>query len=226
MKVTDCTNCSVRCTICRSRVLSPLTSNQFELQRSFIRINVLSALIFRTSSPWSLETFIRTSCLQKLGHLVFRIFKPLDVGDVHQNLCLQNLQHLIRNAILRGWDCSSELPVSESSVWLLGKTSELSDADYLHDQKHVFRSTLEWYCLRIPLLMACLLPQGQNLYYNLVANVRVPKLFIQLKYLLSSKLRDIYAEQNLVLKISPFFMMTKLCIVMTQFCTNLSHIRM
>src|ERR1044072_6016608 len=31
------------------------------------------------------------------------------------------------------------------------------------------------------------------------ANIRVPKLFIQLKYLLSSKLRDIYAEPNLFL---------------------------
>src|ERR1044072_9643459 len=47
--------------------------------------------------------------------------------------------------------------------------------------------------------MECLLPQSQNLIYNLVAHVRVPKLFIQLKNLLSSKLRDITAEPNLVL---------------------------
>src|ERR1044072_2374180 len=114
-------NCSVRCTICRSHVLSPLTSNQFELQRSLIRINVLSSLIFRTSSPWNLETFIRTSCLQKLGHLVFRIFKSLEAGDVHQNFCFQSLQHLIRNTIFRSWDCSSELPVSECMTWFLAK---------------------------------------------------------------------------------------------------------
>src|ERR1044072_6873333 len=124
MKVTYCTTCSVRCIICRSHVLSPLTSNQFELQRSLIRINVLSALIFRTSSPWNLETFIRTSCLHKLGHMVFRIFKSLDAGDIHQNFCLQNLQHLIRNTIFRNWDCSSELPVSESSTWSLGRSEE------------------------------------------------------------------------------------------------------
>src|ERR1044072_4432502 len=106
-------------------------------------------------------------CLQRLGHLVFRIFKSLDAGDVHQNFCLQNLQHLIRNTIFRGWDCSSELPVSESSAWLLGKSSELSDDDYLYDQKHVVRSALECYCLRAQLLMECLLPHGQNLFYDL-----------------------------------------------------------
>src|ERR1044072_639398 len=38
-KVTALYECSVRCTICRSLVLSSLTSNQFELQRSLIRIN-------------------------------------------------------------------------------------------------------------------------------------------------------------------------------------------
>src|ERR1044072_6057554 len=113
--VTACTNFSVRCTICQSLVLSPLTSNQFELQRSLIRINFF-ALIFKTSSPWNLETFIRTSGLQSLWHLVFRIFKSSEAGDVHQNFYLQNLQHLIRNTIFGSWDCSSELPVSESST--------------------------------------------------------------------------------------------------------------
>src|ERR1044072_8090981 len=72
-------------------VLSHLTSNQFELQRSMIRINVL----FRD--------------LQN--------FKSLESGDVHQNfwsseswaLGLQNLQ------VFRGWRRSSELLSSESS---------------------------------------------------------------------------------------------------------------
>src|SRR5580765_3786845 len=84
-------------------------------------------------------------------------FKPVESGDIQQNFwssgffgtwssessslrtletfnrtsCLQNLQHLIRTIFIRGWDCSSELPVSESSEWLLGKSSELADADYL-----------------------------------------------------------------------------------------------
>src|ERR1044072_9209668 len=70
-------------------------------------------------------------CLQSRWHLVFRVFESSDVGDVHQNFCLQNLQHLIRIIVFRGWDCSSELPVSESSERLLGKTSDLADADYL-----------------------------------------------------------------------------------------------
>src|ERR1044072_4715911 len=123
--------------------------DQFEFQRSLIRINFL---------------------LPDLQN-----FKSLESGDVHQNflsseswaLGLQNLQHLNRNTIFRSWDCSSELPVSESSVCLLSKSSELSEADYLHDQKHVFRSALERYCLRVQLLMECLLPQSQNLFYNL-----------------------------------------------------------
>ena len=85
-------------------------------------------------------------CLQRHWHFVFRIFKSLDAGDVHQNFCLQNLQHLIRNSIFRSWDCSSELPVSESSTWFLGKALELSEADFLHDQKHDFRSALRCYC--------------------------------------------------------------------------------
>src|ERR1044072_4758025 len=80
--------CSVRCTIRRAHVLSTLTSNQFELQRSLIRINFLLAEIFRTSSPWNLETFIRTSGLQN----------SLALG-------LQKLQ------VFGCWRRSSELPV-------------------------------------------------------------------------------------------------------------------
>src|ERR1044072_8303951 len=64
LKVTALYECSVRCTICRTLVLSSLTSDQFELQRSLIRSNFLLAEIFRTSSPWNLTTFNRTSGLQ------------------------------------------------------------------------------------------------------------------------------------------------------------------
>src|ERR1044072_8101807 len=142
LKVTFCTNCSVRCTIRRAHVLPSLTSNQFELQRSLIRINILFAEIFRTSSPCSLETFIRTFCLQKRWHLVFRIFKSLDAGDVHQNFCLQNLQHLIRITFFRDWDFfirTSCLRVFRMASWQIFRTCgrRLSS-----DQKHVFRSAL------------------------------------------------------------------------------------
>ena len=73
-------------------------------------------LVFRVFGTWSSES----SSLQKLETFI-------------RTSCLQNLQHLIRNTIFRSWDCSSELPVSESSTWFLGKLSESSEADL--DQK-------------------------------------------------------------------------------------------
>src|ERR1044072_3532798 len=66
-----------------------------------------------------------------LWHLVFRIFKSSDTGDVHQNFLSSESSALDQNHFFRGWDCSSELPVSDSSERLLGKSSELADADYL-----------------------------------------------------------------------------------------------
>src|ERR1044072_4322138 len=105
-------------------------------------------------------------CLQRRWHLVFRIFKSLDAGDVYQNFYLQNLQHLIRNTFFRSWDCSSELPVSESSTWFLGNASEFPEADLHQSQNDVFRSASECYLLRVQLLMSCFLPQSQNLFDN------------------------------------------------------------
>src|ERR1044072_8539113 len=84
-----------------------------------IRMNSF-ALIFRTSSPWNQETFIRTSGLQNLWHLVFRIFKSSEAGDVHQNFLSSESSALDQKHNFRSWDCSSELPVSESSTWFLG----------------------------------------------------------------------------------------------------------
>ena len=141
-KVTALYECSVRCTICRSLVLSSLTSNQFELQRSLIRIN--------EHLPWSSELqargiWRRSSELlvfRILWHLVFRIFKSSDAGDVHQNFCLQNLQHLIRTIFFRSWDLfirTSCLRVFRMTSWQIFRTCWrwLSS-----DQKHVFRSAL------------------------------------------------------------------------------------
>jgi len=164
LKVTFCTNCSVRCTIRRAHVLSTLTSNQFELQRSLIRINILLAEIFRTSSPWNLETFIRTS--------VFR-----DAGTwSSESSSLWTLETFIRTSVFRifsTWSephsseagtCSSELPVSESSEGLLGKSSELADADYLLIRNTSSEALWMMLCLRVQLLMEWLLPQSQNLF--------------------------------------------------------------
>src|ERR1044072_1123455 len=64
--------------------------------------------------------------------------------------------------------------------------------------------------------MICLSTQKQNLEYQNCS--------FTLKYLLSSKPRDIQAEPNLVLTISPFLMMTKLYSLMKQFCINISQI--
>src|ERR1044072_9657209 len=71
----------------------------------------------------------------------------------------------------------------------------------------------------------CDFPEPEHdLFLILKSNVRVPKLFIHKNYLLSSKHRDMHAEPNLVLTISPFLLMTKLCILMNQFCINISQI--
>src|ERR1044072_1320921 len=146
--VTACTNFSVLCTICQSLVLSPLTSNQFELQRSLIRINSF-ALIFRTSSPWNLETLIRTSGLQSLWHLVFRIFKSSEAGDVHQNFRSSKSLALDQKRNIRSWDRSSELLVSESSTWFLGKLSESSEADLHQKQKQCLQKRIRMESFRL-----------------------------------------------------------------------------
>src|ERR1044072_6163266 len=89
-------------------VLSSLTSDQFEVQRSLIRI---SESLPRSSELQARGIWRRSTELlvfRILWHLVFRIFRSSDAGDVHQNFLS-----------------------SESSEWLLGKSSELADADYL-----------------------------------------------------------------------------------------------
>src|ERR1044072_3317389 len=109
-------NCSVQCTFAEHLYFLLLTSEKFEfhlmldqkqlsschdlqnfkssesgdVQRNFWSSGFFGTWSSESSSLQMLETFIRTSGLQ-------------------------NLQHLIRSTIFRGWDCSSELPVSESS---------------------------------------------------------------------------------------------------------------
>src|ERR1044072_8452573 len=51
-------------------------------------------MIFRTSSPWNLTTFNKTSGLQDSLALGLQSLQVLNAGDVHQNFCLQNLQAL------------------------------------------------------------------------------------------------------------------------------------
>src|ERR1044072_6222836 len=77
-----------------------LTSNQFELQRSLIRINesLPRSSELQARGIWRRSTELLVFRIR--SHLVFRVFKSLDAGDVHQNFCLQNLQHLIRTTSL------------------------------------------------------------------------------------------------------------------------------
>src|ERR1044072_8138313 len=93
LKVTALYECSVRCTICRTLVLSHLTSDPFELCLMLHQNQRIFAEIFRTSSPWNLRTFNRTSGLQD----------SLALG-------LQKLQ------VFGRWRRSSELQSSESSA--------------------------------------------------------------------------------------------------------------
>ena len=68
------------------------------------------------------------------------------------------------------------------------------------DQKHVFRSALRCYCCAYNFWWSDFCLRVRICFKHSAANVRVPKLFIQLKYLLSSKHRDIHAEPNLFLQ--------------------------
>src|ERR1044072_3924412 len=101
--------------------------DQFELQRSLIRINLLprsselqvlgiwrrssELLVFRifgtcsseSSSPQKLEMFIRTSGLHNLWHLIRNATS--EAGTVHQNFLSQNLQ-------LGFWESESESSTS------------------------------------------------------------------------------------------------------------------
>src|ERR1044072_3963792 len=89
----------------------------------------LFAEIFRTSSPWNLRTFNRTSGLQDSLALGLQKLQVFRCWRRSSKLLSLESSALVQNHIFRGLDCSSELPVSESSEGLLGKFSEL--ADYL-----------------------------------------------------------------------------------------------
>src|ERR1044072_784774 len=113
LKVTALYECSVRSTICRTLVLPHLTSDLFELHRSLVRINFLLAEIFRTSSPWNLTTFNRTSGLQDslaLGLQNLHVFGPMrrssellssESSALVQKHDLQMLGLFIRTSCLR-----------------------------------------------------------------------------------------------------------------------------
>src|ERR1044072_4553553 len=76
MTETFCTNCSVRCTIRRSLVLSYLTSDLFEFHLMLDQSQRIFAEVFRTSNPWNLETFTQNFWSSDFfGAWFFRVFK-------------------------------------------------------------------------------------------------------------------------------------------------------
>src|ERR1044072_6082040 len=143
-------------------------------------------MFFRTSSPWKLKTFNRTSGLQDslaLGSselvffpamfflaMIFRTSNPWKLETFIQNFWSSDFfKHLIRSTIFRGWDCSSELPV-QSLQKLLGKSSEYADADDLLIRNRSSEALWIVFGLRMQLLMKRLLLQNQNLFKALSSN--------------------------------------------------------
>src|ERR1044072_4049785 len=115
-----------------------------------------------------------------------------------------SIKHLIRSLIFRGWDVHQNF-LSRVFRCFFGKSSEHADAgDLLLIRNKSSEALWIIFGLRLQLLMERLLLNDQNLLKHSAANVRVPKLIIHLKSLLSSKLRDISAEPILFLQSPPF----------------------
>src|ERR1044072_7972525 len=126
-----------------------------------------------------LETFNRTSGLQSSSSTRSEA-QSSDAGTVHQNF------------LSRVFRC------------FFGKSSEHADADDLLIRNMSSEALWIVFGLRMQLLMERLLLQSHNLFKHSAATVRILKLIIQLKYLLSSKLRDVSAEPILFLQIKYF----------------------
>src|ERR1044072_8185776 len=88
-------------------------------------------MIFRTSSPWNLETFNRTSGLQHSLALGLQNLQVMNAGDVQQNICLQSLQALDQKQILQRLGLVHHNFLSQCLQMLLGNSSELANADDL-----------------------------------------------------------------------------------------------
>src|ERR1044072_9462361 len=88
-------------------------------------------MIFRTSSPWNLETSNRTSGLQDSLALGLQNLQVLNARDVLQNFCLQNVQALDQKQILQRLGLVHQNFLCQSLQMLHGNSSELADADDL-----------------------------------------------------------------------------------------------
>src|ERR1044072_689258 len=111
--------------------------------------NQFLAMIFRTSGPWNLETFIRTSCLQNLWHLVFRIFKSSEAGDVHQNFRSSESWAFdqkcnIRNATSEAGSVHQNFLSQNLQLGFWANDHTLQKLTCIRVRNSVFRITSEW----------------------------------------------------------------------------------
>src|ERR1044072_8241746 len=143
MKVTACTNLISYLYFCQSLVLSPLTFKQFEFQMKLDQNQCLD-MIFRTSGPWNLETFIRTSDLQNLWHLVFRIFKSSEAGDVHQNFRSSESWALDQKRNIRSWTVHQNFLSQNLQLGFWANDQNLQKLTCIRIRNSVFRSASEW----------------------------------------------------------------------------------
>ena len=153
-----------------------------DLHGALIRVNSSYALIIRTSSPRILETFLRTSVFRVLGTWSSESSSLRQRGRSSEHAVFKVFRAWVCK-VFRGWTVHQNF--WSQNFW---KASGIEQTRF-------------WIRISALDVKICLTYQE---------HIRVPKLFIHLKYLLSSKHRDLIAEPNLVLTISPFLMMTKL----------------
>src|ERR1044072_9023572 len=107
------------------------------------------AYIFRTSSLWNLETFIRTSGLQSLWHLVFRIFKSSEAGDVHQNFRSSESLALDQKRNIRSWTVHQYFLSQNLQLGFWASESESSEADLHQSQKQCLQKCIRMESFRL-----------------------------------------------------------------------------
>src|ERR1044072_4964159 len=143
MKVTACTNLlspmyclPVFCTF-------TIDFEQFEFHLKLDQ-NLFLALIFRTSGPWNLETFIRTSGLQRLGTWSSESLSPQKLETFIRTSGLQNLWHLIRNATSEAGTIHHNFLSQNLQLSFWENDQSHQKLTCIRVRNSVFRSASEW----------------------------------------------------------------------------------
>src|ERR1044072_5426324 len=116
---------------------------QFEFQLKLDQ-NQSLALIFRTSGPWNLETFIRTSGLQSLGTWSSESSSPQKMETFIRTSGLQNLWHLIRNATSEAGTVHQNFLSQNLQLGFWGNDQNLQKLTCIRVRNSVIRSASEW----------------------------------------------------------------------------------